>query len=188
MVKAALARRGSKGLVESVDETLELDERRRGCLSEVNDLKAERNEASKKIGELKREGADADDMIAEMRDVGQRISEIDDEVVEAESRIRELLLLIPNLPLEEVPEGDVECSEVVRVVGSPVEFDFEPKPHWELGSDLDILDLPRGTKISGSGFPVLKGVEPGCSGVSSTTCSTSTQGRTAIPRSGSRIS
>ena len=158
MVKAALARRGSKGLLESVDETLELDERRRACLSEVNDLKAERNEASKKIGELKREGADADDMIAEMRDVGQRISEIDAEVVEAETRIRELLLLIPNLPLEEVPEGDVECNEVVRVVGSPVEFDFEPKLHWELGSDLDILDLPRGTKISGSGFPVLKGV------------------------------
>jgi seryl-tRNA synthetase len=157
VVKAALARRGSKGLVESVDEILALDERRRARLAEVNDLKAERNEVSKKIGELRREGGDAEDMIVAMREVGDRISGIDTDVVEAEGRIREVLLTIPNLPLDEVPEGGVECNEIVRVVGSPAEFDFEPAAHWDLGESLGLLDLPRGTKVAGSGFPVLKG-------------------------------
>ena len=158
MIKAALARRGSKGLVESVDEILALDERRRACLAEVNDLKARRNDVSKKIGEIKREGGDADEMIVAMREVGERISEIDTDVLDVEGRIREVLLMIPNLPLDEVPEGGVECNEVVRVVGSPAQFDFEPRPHWELGESLDLLDLPRGTKVAGSGFPVLKGM------------------------------
>ena len=158
MIKAALARRGSKGLVESVDEILALDERRRACLAEVNDLKARRNDVSKKIGEIKREGGDADEMIVAMREVGERISEIDTDVLDVEGRIRDVLLMIPNLPLDEVPEGGVECNEVVRVVGSPAQFDFEPRPHWELGESLDLLDLPRGTKVAGSGFPVLKGM------------------------------
>ena len=158
MIKAALARRGSKGLVESVDEILALDERRRACLAEVNDLKARRNDVSKKIGEIKREGGDADEMIVAMREVGERISEIDTDVLDVEGRIREVLLMIPNLPLDEVPEGGVECNEVVRVVGSPAQFDFEPRPHWELGESLDLLDLPRGTKVAGLGFPVLKGM------------------------------
>ncbi len=144
--------------MESVDEILLLDERRRERLREVNDLKAERNEVSKKIGELKREGGDAEDMIAAMREVGDRISEIDANVVEAEGRIREVLLMIPNLPLDGVPEGGVECNEIVRIVGSPAEFDFEPKPHWDIGESLDLLDQPRGTKVAGTGFPVLKGV------------------------------
>ena len=156
MVKAALARRGSKGLVGSVDELLQFDEERRAHLAEVNQLKAERNEVSKKIGEIKRGGGDAEEMIVAMREVGDRISAIDAEVVEADGRIRELLLMIPNLPSDEVPEGDVDQNEILRVVGSPAEFDFKPKPHWDIGEHLDLMDLPRGTKVSGSGFPVLK--------------------------------
>jgi seryl-tRNA synthetase len=156
VVKAALARRGSKGLVGSVDELLQLDEERRAHLAEANQLKAERNEVSKKIGETKRGGGDTEEMIVAMREVGDRISAIDAEVVEADGRIRELLLMIPNLPSDEVPEGDVDQNEILRVVGSPAEFDFEPKPHWDIGEHLDLMDLPRGTKVSGSGFPVLK--------------------------------
>jgi seryl-tRNA synthetase len=158
VVKAALARRGSKVLAESVDELLQVDEERRAHLADVNQLKAERNDVSKKIGEIKRAGGDADEMIVAMREVGDRISGIDAEVIEADIRIRELLLMIPNLPSDEVPEGDVDKNEIVRVVGSPVEFDFDPKPHWDLGEHLDLIDLPRGTKVSGSGFPVLKGM------------------------------
>jgi seryl-tRNA synthetase len=157
-VKAAVARRETEGLVDAVDEILALDERRRVVLREVNDLKAQRNEVSKEIGRIKRDGGDADEMIAEMRVVGERISEIDEEVGRAEERIRELLLLTPNLPLDEVPSGGVEQNEVLRVVGSPQTFDFEPKTHWDLGVSLGILDLERGSKISGSGFPVLVGV------------------------------
>ncbi len=156
-VKSAVVRRPSEGLVETIDEILALDERRRVVLSEVNDLKAKRNAVSKKIGEIKRDGGDADEMILEMREVGDRISAIDDEVAHTEERIQELMLLTPNLPLDEVPSGGVEENEVVRMVGSRVEFDFEPRPHWELGSSLGILDQERGSKISGSGFPVLMG-------------------------------
>ena len=156
-VRSAVARRESEGLVDVIDEILALDERRRSVLSEVNDLKAKRNAASKKIGEIKRAGGDADELIVEMREVGDRISEIDDEVGGADDRIRGLMLLTPNLPHDDVPSGGVENNEIVRVVGSPPEFDFEPKPHWELGTSLDLLDQERGSKISGSGFPVLKG-------------------------------
>ncbi len=144
--------------MDSLDEILVLDGRRRLALSEVNDLKAQRNEVSKEVGRIKRDGGEADQMIVEMREVGARISEIDEEVAHAEERIRELMLLTPNLPLDEVPSGGVEQNEIVRVVGSPPEFDFEPKPHWDLGSSLGLLDLERGSKISGSGFPVLAGM------------------------------
>ena len=157
-VKSAIARRETGGLVDALDEILALDERRRAALSEVNNLKAQRNEVSKEIGRIKRDGGDADEMIVEMRDVGARISEIDEEVGHAEERIRDLMLLTPNLPLEEVPSGGVGQNEVVRVVGSPPEFNFEPKTHWDLGSSLGLLDLERGSKISGSGFPVLTGL------------------------------
>lgn len=156
-VKAALSRRGAEDLVDALDEVLALDERRRAALSEVNDLKAQRNEVSKEVGRIKRDGGEADQMIVEMREVGAWISEIDEEVDRAEGRIRELMLLTPNLPIDEVPSGGVEQNEIVRVVGSPPEFDFEPKPHWDLGSSLGLLDLERGAKISGSGFPVLTG-------------------------------
>ena len=144
--------------MDSLDEILVLDGRRRLALSEVNDLKAQRNEVSKEVGRIKRDGGEADQMIVEMREVGARISEIDEEVARAEERIRELMLLTPNLPLDEVPSGGIEQNEIVRVVGSPPEFDFEPKPHWDLGSSLGLLDLERGSKISGSGFPVLAGM------------------------------
>ncbi len=127
-------------------------------LAEVNELKAQRNEVSKKIGELKREGADVADPIEEMKGVGERISELDGKVTQADERIQALLLVTPNPPLEEVPEGGVENNVIVRTVGSPVDFGFEPKPHWDLASALNILDLPRGSKLSGSGFPVLKGM------------------------------
>ena len=157
IIKSALGRRGTEGLVGALDEMLVLDERRRVALSEVNDLKAQRNEVSKEVGRIKRDGGEADQMIVEMREVGARISEIDEEVGRVEERILELLLLTPNLPLDEVPSGGVEQNAIVRVVGSPPEFDFEPQPHWDLGSSLGLLDLERGSKISGSGFPVLTG-------------------------------
>ena len=144
--------------MDALDEILMLDGRRRVALSEVNDLKAQRNEVSKEVGRIKRDGGETDQMIVEMREVGVRISEIDEEVARAEERIQELMLLTPNLPLDEVPSGGVEQNEIVRVVGSPPEFDFEPKPHWDLGSSLGLLDLERGSKISGSGFPVLTGM------------------------------
>ncbi|MGD8319796.1 MAG: serine--tRNA ligase [Gemmatimonadota bacterium] len=157
-VKRALSRRGDDAYDALVEEVRALDEARRDFIGQVNDLKAERNEASKKIGELKRRGEDADDLITSMRQVGARIAELDEAVKAHEARIDDILLSVPNLPLDEVPEGGEEANEVVSVWGEPRDVPFTPRPHWELGETLGILDLPRGAKISGSGFPVLRGM------------------------------
>ena len=153
-VKDALARRDSS-LPDLVDRVLELDVTRREALGVVNDLKAQRNEVSKRVGELKREGADAEAPILEMREVGVRIGELDVTIREADEEIEALLLGIPNTPFDEVPEGDEDHNVLLSCHGSPATFDFEPCPHWELGETLGILDLARGSKVSGSGFPVL---------------------------------
>ena len=118
-------------------------------------MKAQRNAVSKRVGELKREGADAEAPILEMREVGVRIGELDVTIREADEEIEALLLGIPNTPFDEVPEGDEDHNVLLSCHGSPATFDFEPRPHWELGETLGILDLARGSKVSGSGFPVL---------------------------------
>jgi seryl-tRNA synthetase len=156
-VKNALARRASE-LVAMVDHVLSLDKERREALAVVNELKAERNTSSKQVGELKRQGEDTEAIIAAMRVTGDRISEIDEKVRTIDHELEELLLAIPNTPLDEVPEGDENHNRIEKTWGDLPVFDFEPLPHWELGESLDILDLARGSKISGSGFPVLKGM------------------------------
>jgi len=156
-LKRALARRGDPELPSIVDEVGALDEARREAIGEANELKARRNEESKRIGEIKRSGGDAEELILSMRALGDRIAELDEVVKANEARVEEILLSVPNLPLDEVPEGGEECNVVSATWGEPRTFDFEPKPHWELGEALGILDLPRGSRISGSGFPVLRG-------------------------------
>jgi seryl-tRNA synthetase len=156
-LKRALARRGDPDLAAVVDEVGGLDEARREAIGEVNELKARRNEASKQIGEIKRSGGDAEELILSMRALGDRIAELDDTVKANEARVEEILLSVPNLPLDEVPEGGEDANVVAATWGEPRAFDFEPKPHWELGEALGILDLVRGSRISGSGFPVLRG-------------------------------
>lgn len=151
-----LARRG-QDFAPQVDQILELDARRRQALTEVNELKARRNSVSKEVGRRKREGEDADDLIVEMRDVGASIDRLDAEAGEAEAAIADGLLQIPNAPLDEVPEGGEENNVVVHERGTPSEWSFEPRPHWELGEVLGVLDLAGGAKVTGSGFPVLRG-------------------------------
>ncbi|TVR57817.1 MAG: serine--tRNA ligase [Gemmatimonadales bacterium] len=156
-VRRALARRGDAGNAGMVDEILALDEERRAAITESDALKARRNEVSRTVGERKRAGEDAEALILEMREVGTRISELDAGVSAADARIQEVLLATPNLPLDEVPEGDESHNELLRDWGIPVVHPFQARPHWELGESLGILDLPRGAKVSGSGFPVLRG-------------------------------
>ena len=156
-VKGALEKRGDPTHRSAVDEVLRQDAGRREAIAKVEELKAQRNEVSKEIGALKRDGGDAEQLIQEMRKVGETIAALDGRVSQAEERIRELLLGIPNLPQPEVPAGGEEDNLLVREWGSKPEFSFEPKPHWELGETLGILDLPRGAKVSGSGFPLLRG-------------------------------
>jgi seryl-tRNA synthetase len=155
--KAALEKRGDDTLLTAVDQLLAQDESRREAIGQVEELKAKRNEVSKEVGALKREGKDAESLILEMRTVGERIAELDAVVAGADERIREILLGVPNMPHDPVPAGGEENNLVLREWGEKKEFPFEAKPHWELGEELGILDLPGGAKVSGSGFPLLKG-------------------------------
>ncbi len=157
-VKQALDKRADPSSPSSVDEVVNLDEERRRIIQSVEQLKARRNAASKEIAERKKAGEDAAALIREMKDVADRISDYDAQLNGAESRIEQLLLTIPNTPLPPVPGGDESANQVSRSWGEPVEPTAWRKPHWDLGADLRILDLERGAKIAGSGFPVYVGM------------------------------
>lgn len=143
-----------------VDTVRSLDEKVRALKTEAESGKAELNAANKELGPLRKTlSAEAwDAKRAELRAVGDRIDVLDAQRAEAENVLQNLLLEIPNLPHEKVPVGkDDSENVVVRTVGTPKSFDFPPKPHWEIGEKLGILDIERGVKISGSRFYVLRG-------------------------------
>lgn len=136
-----------------------LDERRREILREVEQLKAARNKASEQIAALKREKKNADAIIADMKRENERIKELDSELSEVEDKLRMAALSIPNIPHKSVPVGASDADNtVVRVVGKPSEFAFEPKPHWEIGESAKILDFATAAKITGARFVVYKGL------------------------------
>jgi seryl-tRNA synthetase len=156
-VRGALAKRDPT-LPAMIDRVLQRDAERRAALGVVHELKAERNAASKKVGELKRAGESPDELIASTRVIGRKIVELDEVVRAADEEIRAILLAVPNVPLERVPVGGEDANEILSTWGEPRGFDFQPLPHWEIGEVLGILDMPRGAKVSGSGFPVLRGM------------------------------
>jgi seryl-tRNA synthetase len=157
LVRTALKNRQMDAYASPVDDILRLDEKRRSLLTQVEALKAERNAVSKDIGRLK-DAAEREKKIAAMREVGDKISALDKEVAEVEAELNNLTAGLPNIPDERTPIGASEEENVViRTVGQLPEFDFEPKPHWDLGPALGILDFERGTKITGSRFYVLNG-------------------------------
>ncbi len=140
-----------------VDAIFQLDEKRRSRLSEVEKLKAERNAVSKEISQLKDASA-KQSKIEAMRLVGDKINALDKEVAAVESQLNALTATIPNIPDARTPYGKDDSENVVlRTIGEPKEFDFQPKPHWDLGPALGIIDFERGTKITGSRFYVLSG-------------------------------
>jgi len=140
-----------------VDGILALDEKRRALLSQVETLKAERNVVSKEIGQMK-EATARKGKIEAMRVVGDKIAEFDKQVGEVEAELTALTSSIPNIPDARVPYGKDDSENVViKTVGEPRKFDFTPKPHWDLGPALGILDFERGTKLTGSRFYVLQG-------------------------------
>ncbi len=155
-MRAALARRGP-GYDGAIDVLVQLDDNRRTLLKQTEKLKADRNKASEEVARLKRAGEDAAELITELKGVSDAIKELDHEVRGIESELEEQLLRLPNLPLDDVPEGDASANRVVRTWGEHPAFAFEPAPHWEIGERLGVLDLPRGAKVSGSGFPLFTG-------------------------------
>lgn len=156
--RALLARRLDGALDALLDDLLALDARRRQVLARVETLKAERNKASDEVARRKRTQEPADDLMATLRLSGDDVRALDVELRDIESALERQALEVPNLPLPDVPDGDATANAVVRTWGTPPTLDFTPRPHWELGERLGILDLARGAKLSGSGFPVFVGL------------------------------
>lgn len=156
-IKERLATRGVKA--EKIDALLEKDKRRRELLVETEGLKQKRNEVSAEIANAKRNKQDATDAIKEMREVGAKIKSLDEELEEVEATVKDMASRLPNLPNPTIPVGPDESANVeLRKVGTPREFDFEPKAHWDIGENLGILDFDRGAKVSGARFVYYKGL------------------------------
>lgn len=154
-VRAALENRGATA---DLDEFLKLDEDRRNLLFEVEKLKSLRNQESEEIARKKKAGEPSDELIVRMKEVSQNIKEMDEKVSTTEADLQRILLTIPNIPDDSVPVGKSDADNLeVRHWGEPTKFDFAPKPHWDIGEDLDILDFERAGKITGSRFTVYKG-------------------------------
>jgi seryl-tRNA synthetase len=154
-VKEALARRGA---ADDVDELLRLDARRRELLPEIEGGRAEQNRAGEAIAEAKRAGEDAGGAIAEMRELKQRLEGLTEELGEVEAARDRIAAGLPNLPDPSVPDGaSEEDAEVLRVVGDPPEFDFEPRDHLEIGTSLGLIEMEAAARASGSRFAYLLG-------------------------------
>lgn len=138
---------------------LGLDEERRSLLTETEELKARRNEGSRKVGAARAKGEDASAVMEEMRVIGERIRDIDARISEIDGKISDMLLSLPNRPHDSVPVGKDENDNLeVRRWGEPKTFSFEPKPHWDLGEALGIMDFEKGASLAQSRFTVLKGL------------------------------
>jgi len=155
-VKKALSKRNKDFGLEIFSD---LDNRRRSLLVEVEELKNKQNAASKRIPAIKKEGGDVSEIMAEMKVISEKVKELDAQVREADEKIKNFLLSVPNTPNELVPEGSDDSQNTeIRKYGELPDFDFEPKPHWEIGEKYDILDPATAAKISGARFTVYKGL------------------------------
>lgn len=142
-----------------LDRFAELERQRRELLGEAEELKSRRNTASKQVSIMKRNKENADAIVAEMRQVGEKISSLDATLRAVEDGLRGIMLNIPNIPKEDVPVGkDDSDNPEVRRWGEPKKFSFMPKPHWDIGEDLDILDAERAAKVTGARFTFYKGM------------------------------
>lgn len=142
-----------------ITPAIELDKERRALLTDAEQKKAKQNEITKKIPAMKKAGENTDAIFAEMRELSDEIKEDDAKISEIDEKLKDFMLKIPNIPNENVPIGADDSENVeIRRYSEPRKFDFEPKAHWDIGTDLDILDFDRGAKIAGSRFTVYKGL------------------------------
>ena len=150
---------GMRGGEFPIDEAVELDKKRRELLAEVEDMKHQQSVKSADIPKMKKAGEDTTELMAEMKKLSDEIKDLDKQVADAEERLHTAMLDIPNIPDESVPFGKDDSENVeLRKHSKPTEFDFEPKAHWDIGTDLDILDFDRGAKLAGARFTVYKGL------------------------------
>lgn len=156
-VKKAVESRGKGDF--GIDKVREYDVERRKLLAEVEQMKNQQSTSSRQIPVLKKEGKDTTELMAEMKQLSEKIKVLDGQVSEVEAKLRDALLNIPNTPYKDVQEGADDSDNVeLRKWGEPRTFDFDEKAHWDIGTDLDILDFERATKIAGTRFTVYKGL------------------------------
>lgn len=154
-VEQAVLTRGSDADFKAFSED---EKKRREILQKIEKMRNERNTVSDKIARMKKAGEDVQPVIDEMKEVSADIKELDRELSDTEGRIHDFLICLPNIPHPDVPAGkDEEDNELVRRIGTVPEFDFEIKPHWELGERLGVLDFQRASKIAGARFPLYMG-------------------------------
>ena len=156
-VIARLAKKGKEAR-EDIEKIIELDAKRRALIAETEALKAEQNKITKTIPALKKEGKDTAPIFAEMKEMSAKAKANDDMLKEVETQLTSLMLGLPNLPDPDLKSGGKENNEPLRYYGEPHHFDFEPKNHVDLCTDLGLIDYKRGTKLSGAGFWVYRGM------------------------------
>ena len=155
-VKRKLTRRGQEF---RIDEVLKLDEQRRQVIYEVEELKSRKNKVSEEVAKLKRAKQDAEAVVLEMRQVSEKIKEMDERVRNLDEEITGILLTIPNTPYEGIPDGSSDADNVeIRKQGEPTKFEYEPKAHWDIGVDLNILDFETAGKVTGARFTFYRGL------------------------------
>lgn len=141
-----------------LDRLVRLDDERKATIGKVEELKATRNKTSEEIARLKKAKQNADDRIAAMKGVSDEIKHLDEKLADVEKALKQVMLTVPNVPHPSTPPGATpEENQVIATWGHPPKTDFELKPHWDMADKLDLIDFARGTKITGSGFPVYKG-------------------------------
>lgn len=157
-IKALMSDRGESISLSDFDKVVTLDEERRLTLVEVESAKAKKNQVSAEIPKKKKAGEDVTEIMAEMKTVGENIKELDNKVRELDEQIEFIMMRLPNIPHKDVPSGSTDEDNVeIRKWGEPKKFQYDPKAHWDIGTDLDILDFERAGKVTGSRFTFLKG-------------------------------
>ncbi|MBR4956000.1 MAG: serine--tRNA ligase, partial [Clostridia bacterium] len=149
--------RKEKDASQEVAKILELDELRRTLIQKTESMKSEQNKVSKQIPAMKKAGEDVAPVFAKMKELANEIKNIEAELEKVEIEYRNYMLSLPNLPDEDLLGGGKENNQEIRLFGEPHKFDFEPKNHVDLCTDLGLIDYPRGTKLSGSGFWIYRG-------------------------------
>ncbi|NLK35304.1 MAG: serine--tRNA ligase [Gracilibacteraceae bacterium] len=155
-IKRKLSRRGQEF---RIDEVLKLDEQRRQVIYQVEELKSRKNKVSEEVAELKKAKQDAETMVLEMRQVSEKIKEMDEQVRNLDEKITDILLTIPNTPNDGIPDGSSDADNAeIRKQGEPTKFEYEPKAHWDIGIDLNILDFETAGKVTGARFTFYRGL------------------------------
>ncbi len=156
--QGVVSRLETRGVPENLSQWQDLDSQRRSLLSEAENIRAEKNKLNPEIAKAKKSGEDASELLADLKKKGEREKQINQQVAEAELKLKEIELIVPNLPEESVPIGKTEAdNRVEKIWGEKPEFDFQAKPHWEVGENLGILDFERAAKISGARFSLYRG-------------------------------